>query len=130
MNKPISRPWHGLTDYNYIAVVSASPKEFGFEDEKNAVLMTRVLTTTILVSSILTRAEWGFLRIMPYKMHLLLDTLGGVLALSAPWLFGFSGNSKARNAFLAFGLTGILAGTLSEPQEMPEDPKGQGAESA
>ena len=119
MSKPISRPWHGLTDYNYIAVVSASPKEFGFKDEKNAVLLTRVLTTTILVSSIFTRAEWGFLRVMPYKTHLVLDALGGTLALGAPWLFGFSGNAKARNAFIAFGVFGILAGTLSKPDEMP-----------
>ena len=121
MTKPISRPWHGLTDYNYVAVVSAAPKEFGFEDEKKAVLMTRVLAAAILVSSIFTRAEWGFVRVMPYKMHLLLDTMGAGLALSAPWLFGFAGNAKARNAFIAFGIFGILAGTLSQPDEMPDD---------
>ena len=80
----ITRPWHGLTDYNYIAVVSAAPKEFGFEDEPKAVLMTRVLTGTILVSSVFTRAEWGFVRVMPYKAHLALDFLGGMLALSVP----------------------------------------------
>jgi len=57
MTEPISRPWHGLTDYNYIAVVSAAPKGFGFEEEKTAVRLTRVLTTTILVSSLFTRAE-------------------------------------------------------------------------
>ena len=121
MSKPISRPWHGLTDYNYIAVVSVAPKEFGFEDEKTAVLMTRLLTTTILVSSLFTRAEWGFIKVMPYKAHLVLDALGGMLALSAPWLLGFSGNTKARNAFVAFGVFGLLAGTLSEPDEMPAD---------
>ena len=120
MTKPISRPMHGFTDYNYIALVSASPKLFGFEDEKSAVLMSRVLPTTILVSSILTRAEWGFLKVMPYKTHLLLDVLGGITALSAPWLLGFSGNARARTAFLLFGVFGILAGTLSEPAEMPE----------
>ena len=121
MTKPISRPLHGLTDYNYIALVSAAPKELGFEDEKSAVLMTRILTITILVSSIFTRAEWGFLKVMPYKAHLVLDALGGGLALSAPWLLGFAGNAKARNAFIAIGIFGILAGTLSQPDEMPAD---------
>ena len=62
MTKPISRPWHGLTDYNYIALVSA-----------------------------------------------------------APTLFGFAGNPKARNAFLAFGVFGLMAGTLSQPDEMPAE---------
>ena len=118
MKKPISRVGHAFTDYPYIAAVSIAPKVCGFEDETRAVLLTRVLTTTILISSIFTRAEWGFLRVMPFKIHLLLDFLGGLTALSAPWLLGFSQNSRARNAFLVIGLFGVMAGTLSEPEEM------------
>lgn len=119
MAKPISRPPHGFTDYNYIALVTGGPRLFGFQDESKAVLMTRILPATVLASSILTRAEWGFVRVLPYKTHLLLDILGGLFALSAPWLLGFSGNARARNAFLLFGLFGVLAGTLSEPEELP-----------
>ena len=57
MQKPISRAGHAFTDYLYTAAVSIAPKVLGFEDESKAVLMTRVLTSTILVSSIFTRAE-------------------------------------------------------------------------
>ena len=104
---------HGiLTDYPYIATVSSAPTLFGFEDEKAAVMATRVFSGTILASSILTRAEWGWLRVMPYKTHLGLDVMGGVGALAAPWLFGFSHNEKARNTFIAMGIFGILAGTF------------------
>ena len=119
MTKPISRPAHGFTDYPYIAAASIAPTALGFQDEPNAVLMTRVLAGMILVSSILTRAEWGFVRVMPYRTHLILDTLGGMTALASPWLFGFAHNRQARNTFLALGLFGLGAGLLSEPEEMP-----------
>ncbi|WP_198172909.1 hypothetical protein [Hymenobacter ginkgonis] len=44
----------------------------------------------------------------------------GALATSSPWLFGFAKNKAARNAFLLLGTFGILAGTLSKPEEMPQ----------
>ena len=55
---------------------------------------------------------------MPYKAHLILDVLGGVLALGSPWMFGFSRHQKARDAFVTAGIFGILAGTLSKENEM------------
>lgn len=71
------------------------------------------------MSSFFTRAEWGFARVMPYKAYLVIDFLGGVLAFDAPWLLGFSHNDRACKAFLAFGITGMLAGLCSRPDEMP-----------
>jgi hypothetical protein len=59
---------------------------------------------------------------MPYKAHLAIDTLGGLTALTAPWLFGFAKNRKARNTFLVMGVFGLIAGLLSQPDEMPEQP--------
>ena len=118
MKKPISRAGHAFTDYPYIAAVSIAPKVLGFDDEPKAVLMTRILTTTILISSIFTRAEWGFVRVMPLKIHLILDVIGGLTALSAPWALGFSKNATARNAFLLFGVFGLIAGFLTRDDEM------------
>ena len=119
MEKIISRKQHGFTDYSYIPVAALAPELFGFEDEKTAKLLSRIQAGNILLSSLFTRAEWGLFKIMPYKTHLILDVSVGVFSLTAPWLFGFSKNRKARNAFVAMGVTGILAGLLSEPKEMP-----------
>lgn len=120
MNQPISRKQHGFTDYSYIPLALAMPKLAGFEDEEKAVTLTRVLAGGILMSSLFTRAEWGLFKTMPYKAHLVLDVANGALAASAPWLFGFAKNKAARSSFLVLGLFGILAGTLSRPEEMPE----------
>lgn len=119
MTKPISRLAHAFTDYPYVAAVTTAPKLLGFQDEPGAVLMTRVLTGTILATSVFTRAEWGFVRLIPYRAHLAIDTIGGLTALAAPWLMGFSGNAKARNAFLVVAAFGLTAGLASEPEEMP-----------
>ena len=120
MSKPISRKQHGFTDYSYVPLALTNPKLAGFEDEKTAVTMTRVLAGNILVGSIFTRAEWGLVKVLPFKTHLVLDVAVGLLAGASPWLFGFAKNKAARNSFLLLAAFGIMAGTLSRPEEMPK----------
>lgn len=120
MNQPINRVQHGFTDYSYIPLVSSAPHLVGFSENKTATTLCYVLSSTILASSLVTRAEWGLFKVMPYKAHLVLDTVGGLTALTAPWLFGFAKNRKARNTFLAAGIFGLMAGLLSKPEEMPK----------
>lgn len=91
----------------------------GFADDKKPAALARVLAGGILASSLLTRAEWGAAKVLPFKAHLAADTAVGLLALGAPWLFGFAGDTRARNTFLAMGALGTMAGLLSQPEEMP-----------
>jgi len=121
MNQPISRVQHGFTDYSYIPLVAAAPHLLGFTDQKTATTLSYVLSSNVLASSLLTRAEWGVFKVMPYKAHLVLDVANGLAALSAPWLFGFAKNKKARTAFVVAGIFGVLAGLLSRPEEMPKE---------
>lgn len=120
MEKPISRRQHAFTDYSYVPLVASAPDLLGFKDEKTAATLCHVLSSTILVSSLFTRAEWGAIPVMPYKAHLAIDTLGGLTALTAPWVFGFAKNKKARNTFLVIGVFGLIAGLLSKPDELPK----------
>ena len=120
MTKPISRVQHGFTDYSYIPLVASAPYLLGFQDNKTATTLSYVLSGNVLASSLLTRAEWGTFKVMPFKAHLVLDVVNGLTALSAPWLFGFAKNKKARTAFVVAGVFGLLAGLLSKPEEMPE----------
>lgn len=123
MNQPISRRQHAFTDYSYVPLVASAPDFIGFTQEKTATALCRALSSTVLLSSLFTRAEWGPIRVMPYKVHLAIDTLGGATALVAPWVFGFAQNKKARNTFLVMGVFGLIAGLLSRPEEMPRQPK-------
>jgi len=111
---------HGFTDYTYIPLVSSAPYLVGFADNKTATTLCYVLSSTILASSLVTRAEWGVFKVLPYKAHLVLDMLGGLTALTAPWLFGFAKDRKARHTSVAAGIFGLLARLLSRPEEMPQ----------
>ncbi|PSR53100.1 hypothetical protein AHMF7605_05945 [Adhaeribacter arboris] len=120
MKQPITRQMHGFADYSYIPTITAAPELFNFKEEKTAATLCRILGGKLFLSTILTRAEWGIVKVLPFKAHLALDLAAGIFTVGAPWLFGFADNTKARNAFLAFGLTSIAAASLTEPTELGE----------
>jgi len=119
MEKPISRKAHGFIDFSYVPLTAITPELFDFEDEPVAQLLCRVQAGSALVSGLLTRAEWGLFKWVPFKTHLAIDAGLSLFSLTAPWIFGFSKNTKARNTFLAMGAAGLLAGMLTEAKEMP-----------
>ncbi|MVN21427.1 SPW repeat domain-containing protein [Mucilaginibacter arboris] len=118
MERFISRKGHGFIEAGYIPVTALAPELFGFEEEQTAKLLCRIQAGSALVSDLLTKAEWGLFKIIPFKTHLAIDVAMGAFSLAAPWLFGFSKNTKACNTFLAMGAAGIVAGLLTEPKEI------------
>ena len=79
--------------------------------------MSRRRPTTLL-ASLFTRYELGLVRVVPFKVHLGADFLTGILSLGAPWLLGFAQNSKARAAFLGFGVLALVVASLTQSDEM------------
>jgi hypothetical protein len=120
MNKPISKNLHGLIDYSYAVIVPLLPEIAGFKNKESAKLLCRGLGAGAVSYSLLTKARWGLIRILPFKAHLAIDLSVSCLALAAPWLLGFSGNSTARNAVLATGLVGLAATLLTNQKEEPD----------
>ena len=120
MDKPISRRAHGFTDFSYVPLVAFAPRIVGFQDDKTPATLCEVFSCGILGSALFTRAEWGAIRVIPFKVHLVLDVTAGLTALSSPWLFGFAQNKRARNTFVAMGVFSLLAGLLSKPNNMPK----------
>ncbi|MBJ6109407.1 hypothetical protein JAO73_10305 [Hymenobacter sp. BT523] len=124
MNTPlIPRPLHGVADYLYVPTVAAAPALFGFAHARTPARLARLISGGVLASTLVTRAEWGVVKAMPYKTHLLLDFVSGLGAMALPWLAGFSRNRAARNTFLTIGAisvaAGLLSGVLGDAEEMP-----------
>lgn len=119
MEKPISRQMHGVADYLYAPLTFTAPQLVGFEDEDNAVAACQALGAGVMATTMLTRAEWGLCKIIPFKVHLGLDVAVSLFTLAAPWIFGFSKNTKARNTFLVMATVGSVVTALSKPEEMP-----------
>ncbi len=120
MSKPISRRVHGVLDYSAAPLVLAAPALIGFSDDKAPATLSYVVGGSILGLTAFTRAEWGLVKAVPFKTHLALDVMTALTCLSAPWLFGFAQNDKARNTFLGIGATLLMTGLLSERKEMPK----------
>jgi hypothetical protein len=119
MKRPISRQMHGIADYIYAPVMFFAPKIAGFEEEDNASSICNIVASGVLVSTILTRAEWGLFRVLPFRAHLILDVAVSLSSLAAPWIFGFASNVRARNTFVAMGAVGAVVTVLTAPKEMP-----------
>ena len=118
MKQPIPRSMHGILDYVYVPVVASLPNLVGFAEEKPAATFSRLLSATVLTSTLLTRAEWGAVKIIPFKTHLAIDALGSTLALTASLLPGIAKNKKARTTLLIVGLFGLAVVALSQPKNM------------
>lgn len=121
MLKPIPRPVHAVLDYSYAALFSAAPELVGFTDEEIAARLSRLVSAGVLTTSLLTRYELGLIKVVPFKAHLAADVAVGLVTLGTPFLFGFSRNKRARNFFVALGAFSVMAGLLTEPEEMDEE---------
>lgn len=114
MLRIIPRPVHAVTDYLFSAALAASPSLVGFEEDEQAVLAARALAGTTTTGALLTRYELGLIRIIPFNVHLMLDVVSLIPLFAAPWVMGFSENTKARNTFIGFGIFEIVAILLSK----------------
>ena len=121
--RPITRKMHAAADYSFIPLAAAAPSLFGFSQEKIPTLLCRGMAAAVLGQSLLTDAEWGAVKLIPYQRHLQMDAVMGVTTLTAPWLFGFAQNKTARNVFLGLGVMALGAAFLSRPQNMSRKSK-------
>lgn len=65
--------------------------------------------------TLLTDHQLGLLRILPYRVHLTVDFLVGLVFLAAPLMLGFSGLDAAY--YIVIGLTVLAVVGLHKPTE-------------
>lgn len=119
MQQPLSREQHGMVDWAYIPAVAALPSAAGFDADTQPARLAHLISGGVLASTMLTRAEWGVVPLIPFRAHLVMDAVVSAMAVAAPWLFGFARDTRARNAFVAIGVLGLVVGSLTRPEEMP-----------
>ncbi|GAA3754737.1 SPW repeat domain-containing protein [Flavobacterium ginsengiterrae] len=88
--KPIDTRTHGCMDYIMGIFLTASPSIFELNYNGIESTIFYILGPAAILYSLLTNYELGFIRLIPMKLHLILDFISGVILASSPWLFGFS----------------------------------------
>jgi hypothetical protein len=81
---------HAVLDYLVGVLLLAAPYLFGFATGGPAQMVPMVLGAGIIVYSLLTRYELSIAKLIPYRIHLMIDVLGGLVLLASPWLFDFT----------------------------------------
>lgn len=88
--KIINTHTHGILDYVVGVALLAAPWLFGFAQGGAETWIPVILGASTLVYSLLTRYELGLVKMIPFKTHLTLDFVSGVLLAASPWLFSFA----------------------------------------
>jgi uncharacterized membrane protein YjdF len=104
--KPVSTRVHGIFDYGGAAILLLAPSIFGFEEiGGSAEVVPRTLGIVVLLQALSTQYELSLVKLIPMKIHLMMDYLLGALLAFSPWLFEFA--NAPINAWLPHFITGI-----------------------
>ncbi len=104
---------HGLTDYLGGIILLLLPNLFGFADEGGAaVWVPRIVAIFSLLQALMTNFEVSVAKIIPMRMHLMMDYVAGALLAASPWLFGFA--NRVSMPHLVFGILIFVASALTE----------------
>lgn len=103
----ISPRQHGIIDYIYSATLLLAPKLFDFSHHRIPSTIARLFGAGALGISLLTRYELSLAKIIPLRLHLILDVISTALLAASPFLFGFK--HRRRNAWMPHLLIGLLS---------------------
>lgn len=110
-----------MLDYPVGVLLAASPWLFSFADSGPATAIPIVLGVGALVYSLLTAYELGAARIIPFRVHLAIDFISGLLLAISPWLFNFS--HRVYWPHLIFGLWEMLVVLLTRADPVAAAPQ-------
>lgn len=110
--KVISTRVHGVLDYLVGALLIAAPWIFDFADNGPAMWVPIIIGAMSIVMALITDFELSVAKIIPMRVHLMMDVLAGLLLAASPWLFGFA--DYVYLPHLVVGLTKVVVVILSE----------------
>jgi len=114
---------HGAVDYLWGLALLAAPWLLGFADVPAATWIAVLFGAGAILYSLLTDYELGLVRLLPMRLHLLIDGLGGAFLAASPFLFGFA--DRVYLPHLLFGLFSVAASLVTRMK--PVSSSGSGA---
>ncbi|HVL34037.1 MAG TPA: hypothetical protein VM489_00050 [Burkholderiales bacterium] len=97
---------HGVLDYALAVLFLLMPVLFNFT--QTAATLSYIIGVLYLGASLLTKYPLGALKLIPFPVHGVLETIMAAGWIVFPWLFGFAADAAARNWFVIAGI-GLLA---------------------
>lgn len=105
--KPISTRTHTAIGLVVGLALVVAPWLFGFAEQGGAAVLVPIYVGIfILLSELTTTSPISPIKLVPMRVHVIIDILTGLFLLMSPWVFGFA-NLQA-NAWLPHLIVGIL----------------------
>ena len=99
---------HGVIDYAMAGMLMAAPWLFGFSRNRKATANAVASGAAVLGLSLMTRYPLGVMKVIPFPVHGVVETIAAVMTAAAPWTLGFSRDESAKWTHVMSGL-GTLA---------------------
>lgn len=109
--KIIDTKTHGYLDYIMGVFLILAPSLFSLDMHAIQSTVFYASGAGVIIYSLLTDYEVGLIKIIPMKIHLILDILSGILLTASPWIFGFQ--EIIYGPHLALGIIEICAALLT-----------------
>jgi hypothetical protein len=103
---------HGVLDYLTGVIFLVLPRLLGWEQPETWLMS--ILGVSVIVYSLITRYELGVIKWIPMPVHLILDLLGGLLLIAAPFLFFQNEEPSVRTWYLILGVFELGASLFSD----------------
>jgi len=87
--KLISTKVHTVIGLIVGVVLLFAPKIFGFDDNAAAATVPIVVGIFIILNELITTSPLSPLKLVPMKIHIVLDVVTGLFLAISPWLFNF-----------------------------------------
>lgn len=116
MPKFITKEIHAYLDYPVAIGLIAMPFLLGLGQLNPLALWLSVATgCAAFLLTVLTDHHLGLIRVLPYKFHLLVDGMVGLVFVAAPFVLGFSGIELSY--YVVLGATVLLVVGLHKPEK-------------
>ncbi|MEZ4817525.1 MAG: hypothetical protein R2776_06105 [Flavobacteriaceae bacterium] len=111
----VTKQIHAYLDYPVAIALMALPYLLGLGNSNAAALYLSVIVgVAALVLTVFTNHQLGLVRVIPYKIHLLVDGLVGFVFVLAPFIFSFQGLDALY--YWIFGGTVLTVVSLHKPE--------------
>ncbi len=97
---------HGIIDYVVVVFLLVSPVIFGLSGI--AATATYILAIIHLLLTICTSFPLGLVKIIPFRIHGIIELLVSIILIFTPWILGFADEPTNRTFFIAFGIAVFL----------------------
>ena len=103
---------HAILDYGLAAAFLLAPSVLDMTG--TAAALSHTIGVAYIAVSLFTRYPLGLFKLIPFPTHGVLESLMAVFWIVAPWLFGFSGDTAARNFFVVAGVGLLLVAAITD----------------